>query len=404
MAAPEGKTRSMALLVLAQVLVLSLWFISSATLPGMLAEVALSPGRQAALASAVQIGFVAGALGSAALGLADRLDPRRVFCGAALLAALANAALLVVPVGGDLAVALRAVTGALLAGVYPVGMKLAAGWGQRDRGLLVGLLVGALTLGSSVPHLMAGWAGGLGAAADWRLTVGLSSLGATLGAALVLGASLGPYHARAKGFSLRAMALAWTDRRIRRAFGGYLGHMWELYALWAWMPAAATAAFMASMPRAEAQVLASWVTFAAIALGAPSAVLAGWVAGRWGKANVALAALGASLGAGLMTAASFGGPWGVTAVLFILWGIAVIPDSAQFSALVADAAPPDLAGSLMTLQTALGFLLTFVTVQLAPVLAGAIGWQAVLALLALGPVFGIAAIWALREGRSRPLG
>lgn len=389
-----GKARSMAILMLAQVLVLSLWFISAATMPGMLAEVAISPARQAALSSGVQIGFVGGALVSAVLGLADRFDPRALFAGCAVLAAAANAALPMLPVGGDLAIALRVLTGLLLAGVYPVGMKMAAGWGLRDRGFLVGLLVGALTLGSSLPHLLAGLGG-----ADWRVTVYLSAGGALIGGVVVLAMALGPYHARAQGFSLRAVTLAWTDRRIRRAYGGYLGHMWELYALWAWMPVAAAASFAGRMGEAEAQGLATWVTFAAIGLGAVSAVWAGWVAGRFGKANVALWSLVASLFAGLATAASFGGPWGLTAGLFVLWGIAVIPDSAQFSALVADAAPPELAGSLMTLQTALGFLLTFGTVQLAPVLAAEVGWQAVLAALALGPALGIAAIWALREGR-----
>ncbi len=389
-----GKAGSMAILMLAQVLVLSLWFISAATMPGMLAEVAISPARQAALSSGVQIGFVGGALVSAVLGLADRFDPRALFAACAVLAAAANAALPVLPVGGDLAIALRVLTGLLLAGVYPVGMKMAAGWGLRDRGFLVGLLVGALTLGSSLPHLLAGLGG-----ADWRVTVYLSAGGALIGGVVVLAMALGPYHARAQGFSLRAVTLAWTDRRIRRAYGGYLGHMWELYALWAWMPVAAAASFAGRMGEAEAQGLATWVTFAAIGLGAVSAVWAGWVAGRFGKANVALWSLVASLLAGLATAASFGGPWGLTAGLFVLWGIAVIPDSAQFSALVADAAPPELAGSLMTLQTALGFLLTFGTVQLAPVLAAEVGWQAVLAALALGPALGIAAIWALREGR-----
>ena len=389
-----GKAGSMAILMLAQVLVLSLWFISAATMPGMLAEVAISPARQAALSSGVQIGFVAGALVSAVLGLADRFDPRALFATCAVLAAAANAALPMLPVGGDLAIALRVLTGLLLAGVYPVGMKMAAGWGLRDRGFLVGLLVGALTLGSSLPHLLAGLGG-----ADWRVTVYLSAGGALIGGVVVLAVALGPYHARAQGFSLRAVTLAWTDRRIRRAYGGYLGHMWELYALWAWMPVAAAASFAGRMGEAEAQGLATWVTFAAIGLGAVSAVWAGWVAGRFGKANVALWSLVASLFAGLATAASFGGPWGLTAGLFVLWGIAVIPDSAQFSALVADAAPPELAGSLMTLQTALGFLLTFGTVQLAPVLAAEVGWQTVLAALALGPALGIAAIWALREGR-----
>lgn len=398
-APPMGKAGSMAVLVLAQVLVLSLWFISSATMPGMLAEAAISPSRQALMSSGVQIGFVTGALASAALGLADRFDPRRLFCLCASLAALVNAALPALPPGGDLAIAARVLTGALLAGVYPVGMKIAAGWGTADRGFLVGLLVGALTLGSSLPHLLAGLGG-----ADWRWVVYLSAAAALLGGGLVLGAALGPHHARAPGFSMGAIGLAWTDRRIRRAYAGYLGHMWELYALWAWMPAAAAASFAARMDRAAAEGLATWVTFAAIGLGAVSAVWAGWGAGRLGKANVALLAMAASLLAGLATAASFGGPWGLTAGLFVLWGITVIPDSAQFSALVADAAPPHLAGSLMTLQTALGFLLTFVSVQLAPVLAATLGWQVVLAALSIGPGLGIAAMWGLRERRGQGAG
>lgn len=396
---PMGKVGSMAVLVLAQVLVLSLWFISSATMPGMLAEAGIAPARQAALSSAVQIGFVIGALASAVLGLADRFDPRRLFCLCAGLAALANGALPFLAVGGDLAIGLRGLTGALLAGVYPVGMKMAAGWGLRDRGFLVGLLVGALTLGSSLPHLLAGLGG-----AEWRGTVLAASVAALVGGVLVLRAGLGPYHARAVGFQPGAIALAWTDLRIRRAFGGYLGHMWELYTLWAWMPLAAAASFAGQMERGAAGALASWVTFAAIAMGAVSAVAAGWMAGRIGKANVAYGALLASMVAGLATAASFGGPWGLTAGLFVLWGIAVIPDSAQFSALVADAAPPEVAGSLMTLQTALGFLLTFATVQVAPMLAAVWGWQVVLAGLAIGPAFGIVAIWPLREGRGTGAG
>jgi MFS family permease len=173
--------------------------------------------------------------------------------------------------------------------------------------------------------------------------------------------------------------------------------MWELYVLWAWMPAAAAASFALQMDQTRATSLATWVAFAAIGLGAVSAVWAGWVAGRIGKANVAIIALVASLFAGLATAATFGGPWWLTALLFVIWGIAVIPDSAQFSALVADAAPPQVAGSLMTFQTALGFLLTFLTVQAAPVVAATTGWQPVLAALAIGPALGIASMWGLRE-------
>ena len=390
--ADSAKLHSMALLVIAEVLVLSLWFISSATMPGMLAEVEVSPARQALLSSGVQIGFVIGALASAMLGVADRFDPRRVFAISAVLAALANAALPVLEPGGNAAIAMRVITGALMAGVYPVGMKIATGWGLKDRGLLVGILVGALTLGSSLPHLVTGLGG-----TDWRVAVYTTSAAAFAGGFMVLGSSLGPHHARAPAFSMRAIALAWSDRRIRLAYGGYLGHMWELYVLWAWLPAAAAASFAAQMEPAAATRLATWTAFAAIGLGALSAVWAGWVAGRIGKANVAVIALVASLLAGLATAASFGGPWWITAVLFVIWGIAVIPDSAQFSALVADAAPPQVAGSLMTFQTALGFLLTFLTVQSAPVIAAATGWQPVLAILAIGPALGIASMWTLRE-------
>lgn len=387
-----SKLRSMTVLVVAEVLVLSLWFISSATMAGMLAETQVSPTRQALLSSGVQIGFVAGALISAGLGIADRFDPRKVFALSACLAALANAALPVLEPGGNASIAVRVATGALMAGVYPVGMKIATGWGLKDRGLLVGILVGALTLGSSLPHLVIGLGG-----ADWHLAVYTTSVAAFAGGVLVLGAGLGPHHARAPAFSVRAISLAWTDRRIRLAYGGYLGHMWELYVLWAWMPAAAAASFAHTMTAPEAARLATWVTFAGISLGAVSAVWAGLMTGRLGKANVAIFALAASLAAGLATAASFGGPWWLTAMLFILWGIAVIPDSAQFSALVADAAPPHLAGSLMTFQTALGFLLTFATVQAAPVLAEQAGWQLVLAGLALGPAVGMVAMWPLRE-------
>jgi MFS family permease len=389
----SSKRTSITLLVLAEIAGMSLWFASAAILPDMVRESGIDAMRQAMLSSGVQLGFVAGALAVAASGLADRFDPRRVFALCAVLAALCNAALLVVPIGGTIAVLLRFSTGLLLAGVYPVGMKIAVGWGTKDRGLLVGLLVGALTIGSALPHLAAYFGG-----ADWRSVIVATSVLALLGGLLVLLCGLGPHHARAPRFSTRAVALAWTNRRIRLTYLGYFGHMWELYAMWAWVGAAAAASYGALLGEAEATRLAKLTAFLAIALGGLTCAPAGALADRIGKAQVTIIAMALSGSAAIATALSFGGPIWLTFGLIVIWGIFVIPDSAQFSALVADASPPDLAGSAMTLQTALGFALTAVTVQVTPLLAHAFGWPAVLAGLAIGPVVGIAAMMRLLKG------
>jgi len=385
--AVAGKAASLALLVAAEVLAMALWFMTAAILPQLSAEAGLDTAQQAWLSSAVQAGFALGALAAAVSGLADRIDPRRVMAVAAWGAAAATLALLVVPADGLAAILLRGLTGALLAGVYPVGMKIAAGWGIKDRGFLVGLLVGALTLGSALPHLLA-FAGG----AAWRPVVVVAAAGAGLGGALVLFARLGPYHAVSPRFRASAVVLAWREPRIRAAFAGYLGHMWELYAMWAWLGAALAASFAARIGDAAAVELARLVTFAAIGLGALFCVAAGRVADRIGKARVAATAMAVSGTAALATAWSLGGPIPLTIVAALIWGAAVIPDSAQFSALVADAAPPERTGSLLALQTALGFALTTVTVQLAPLVAERTGWALLLAVLAVGPVLGILAM------------
>jgi MFS family permease len=385
------KFRSLALLTLAEVAALSLWFVSAAVLPDMLHEVRISHARAAALSSGVQAGFVIGALGSAMLGLADRFDPRRIMASAAIGAGLVNAALLVVPPGSLMAIAARVATGALLAGVYPVGMKIAVGWGQKDRGMLVGVLVGGTILGSAVPHLFSFFGG-----ADWRLSVALASLAAIAGGLVCLMASLGPYHGVATKFHPRMIAAAWTNRRVRLAYAGYLGHMWELYAMWAWIGAATAISYGASLPPGQAEPLAKLTTFLSIAVGGIASGLAGLVADRIGKANLTIIAMAVSGASALLTAATFGGPVWFTFALVIVWGAAISPDSPQFSALVADAAPPEQAGSLLTFQTALGFGLTIATVQLAPLVAAAVGWPVLLALLALGPAFGIVAMMRLR--------
>ncbi|MFK7942690.1 MAG: MFS transporter [Paracoccaceae bacterium] len=380
---------SITILILAQISVLSVWFSSAAVLAEMKVEAGLTTTDLAWLTTSVQLGFSLGALGFAALGLADRFDPRRVFCLSALVAALANLGQLWVPIGGTEALALRALTGAALAGVYPVGMKIAVGWSIKDRGLLVGALVGALTLGSASPHLIA-----LIGGADWRVTIWTTTLITIIGGLAMLWTGLGPHHARAPGLNLGAIRLAWTDRRIRYAILGYLGHMWELYIFWAWIGVIAGGSY-ALAGSGEASWLAKLTAFLAVGLGGVACVICGRWADRFGKAQVAAWILGLSTIASLMASVMYGGPvWLVMATL-IMWGMLVVPDSPLFSALVADAAPPERAGSLMTLQTSIGFLLTAVTVQATPLVAGAIGWPIVLGLMGVGPALGLLAMRAL---------
>jgi len=372
--------------------VLSLWFSSAAVLPEMAREAGLSAARLAWLSTAVQIGFGVGALIYAVLGFADRYDPRRVFMLSTFAAAAANLALLAVPIGGWEAVSLRALTGAAMAGVYPVAMKIATGWGKTDRALLIGLLVGALTIGSASPHLISFFGG-----AEWRLTIWASTALAVAGGCAILTVGLGPHHATAPRLDVTAVALIWTDRRIRLAVIGYIGHMWELYAFWAWVAVFATGSYTLA-GTADAGGLGKLTAFAAIALGGLACVPAGWAADRIGRARVAQFCLIASGGAALASAALYGGPAWLMMGVLIVWGIAIIPDSALYSTLVADAAPPERAGSLLTLQNALGFLLTAMTVQIAPALAAMIGWAWVLAIMSLGPAVGIRAMRLLMRG------
>lgn len=398
---PVSKVRSVAILVAAQVAGMGLWFVSAAILGDILIEAQLQgelvpTGMQALMSTMVQAGFVVGAVLSAIFGLADRVDPRRFFAVSAIFAAGANLCLLWIPATGWGAVFLRFLTGFALAGVYPVGLKLAAGWGERDRGLLVGLLVAALTLGSAMPHLFA-FLGG----ADWKLTLVISSVVAAVGGVSILFTDIGPYHTKAAAFNPNVIYEIWHNRPIRGAFLGYLGHMWEVYAMWAWLGAAVTAGLTARMgldmlpPPLVSEI--KLLVFSVIAVGAAGCVFGGWFADRLGKANIAVWAMVISLGAGVATAFSLGGPLWLTGILALIWGLSVIPDSPQFSAIIADNAKPEATGSLLSFQTASGFLLTVLTVQGTPFVAEFIGWQMTFLLIGLGPLFGIISMLRYRN-------
>jgi len=387
----QGKAANLALIVLAQVLALSLWFSGTAAGPPMAREATLPPGFLAWLTGAVQLGFVLGTLGSAALALPDRVDPRRLIAAAALFGAAANALILLLPVGHPGVLWLRGATGLALACVYPVGMKLAAGWaGPRDAGIVVGLLVGGLTLGSASPHLVNAL-GGMG----WRGVVAAASVAALLGAGLILCARLGPGHRPAPPFRPGLALRLFQNRGTRLATLGYLGHMWELYAMWAWVGAYLAASFAAAGSAANAAA----ATFAVMAAGTLGCIGGGLLADRIGKARLTIWAMAISGTCCLLAGPLFSAAPGVVMLLCLVWGAAAVADSAQFSASVAEAADPVLAGTMLTVQTSLGFALTLPAIHLMPWLAGQFGWGGAFAALAIGPALGCLAMARLLPAR-----
>ena len=390
----HAKPVAIAILALCEVAAMALWFSASAVVPALLAEFKLSPFLQAALTSGVQAGFVAGSLLSATFGLADRLEPRRYFMAAATVAAMANALILVVDPGGPLVPVLRFVTGMCMAGIYPVGMKLAATWAKGDMGLMVGLLVGALTLGSASPHLFNALGG-----VDWRFTVAAASASALVAAALIHLVQLGPNRVSAPRFDPRVILAAWRVRSLRLANFGYFGHMWELYAMWAWIGVFLQASFALRLAPEVAGTAAKLVTFATVGIGAVGCVAGGLFADRLGRTTLTMLAMGVSGACAATVGLLFGGdPWLLSAVC-LLWGISIVADSAQFSASVAELSDRAYVGTMLTVQTAIGFTLTLVTIHLMPVFVDALGWRYAFLPLAIGPFLGV---WAMARLRADP--
>lgn len=384
----------MAIIAVTQVAAMALWFSASAVVPSLAAEYGLSNFMQAAFTGAVQVGFVIGCLASALLGLADRMDPRRLFAVSAAVGASANALLLAVHPASVAAPLLRVLTGACMAGVYPVGMKLAATWAKGDMGLMVGLLVGALTLGSASPHLFNALGG-----VNWRITLGAASASA-LAAALLIGlAGIGPNRASAPRFDPHYVLAAWREVPLRLANLGYLGHMWELYAMWAWIGAFLNASFALSLPAASAPTAAKLAAFATVASGAIGCVGAGFLADRLGRTTLTIIAMAVSGSCAATVGLLFGGaPWALL-TLCIVWGISIVADSAQFSASIAELSDPARVGTMLTLQTALGFTLTLATIHLLPHWVDALGWRYAFVPLSIGPALGV---WAMARLRARP--
>lgn len=371
-----------------QVLVMATWFSASAVVPALRTEWQLTAGGAVWLTASVQLGFVTGAVTAAVLNLADRVPAHRLVAVCALLAAVATTCVAAFAAGLAVAVPLRFLTGVALAGVYPPGLKLMTSWFDRGRGFALGVLVGALTLGSALPQLISAFA-----ALPWRAVLLVAAASAAAGGLLAARVVRpGPLAAPAPPFRPRYALTLFREQGPRLANLGYFGHMWELYAVWTWLPAylaASTATTGAPMPVGVVAFLAIGVA------GVAGCLLGGWLGDRVGRARLAALAMAVSGTCCVLAAFAFGGPPPLVLVLVLVWGAAVIADSGLFSACTSQVVDPRYTGTALTTQTAIGFLLTIVTIQATPLIAEHAGWPVAVALLALGPAAGAVAMLRL---------
>jgi MFS family permease len=388
-----GRWRALGLISLGVLGVLTTWFSATAIMPELVRDWSLNPSQAAWLTNGVQLGFVLGAFASSLVNLPDLMRMHRLMAMAAVLAGVANAALLLDP-SPPVAIALRVATGAALAGVYPPALKLMATWFVRGRGLALGFLIGALTLGSSMPHLFRALTEGVA----WQGVVVASST-VTFAAALLFFLTLneGPHRFGRATFNPRQSLNVLKSRAIMLANIGYFGHNWELYAMWAWFLAygnAAAAAGLIPLPFGSASML----SFIVIGSGAVGAILGGVISDKIGRCYTTAIMMGVSAIAGLTIGFAFEGPPWLLAVIAIIWGISIVGDSAQFSAAVTELADQRFVGTALTLQLGTGFALTMVTIWAVPIFAAWIGgWQWAFIILVPGPIIGMTAMLILRR-------
>jgi len=378
--------RVLTLLAFSELLGMSLWFSASAVTPQLRSIWGLTTAQAGWLTTIVQLGFVCGTAMAALLNLADLVPAGRLFSVSALLGSIANAAILASP-GYPGALVCRFLTGFFLAGVYPPAMKMVATWFRTSRGLAIGVIVGALTVGKATPYLVRALPH-----VGVRPVVLTSSIGALIAAALVaLTYRDGPYPFASRPFSWHHVGDVVRVRQWRLATASYLGHMFELYAFWAWIPSF-LAASVAASERFRAPRLISLLAFTTIAIGGFGSVWGGLFADKRGRERLVSISLVMSGSCCLLSGVLFGGPIWVLGALAMTWGFFVIADSAQFSTLVTESVPAHTVGTALTIQTSLGFLLTMLPMQLVPLIAQKTGWRWAFAMLVLGPLAGIAAI------------
>lgn len=380
-----GRWRALGVLAVAMILAMTTWFSASAVIPQLRDEWGLTDGQAAWLTIAVQLGFVAGALFSSLFNISDVVSPRVVILAGGMGAAAVNALLATVE-GPGTAIPLRFATGFFLAGVYPPTLKLMATWFREGRGLALGVLVGALTVGSAGPHFVNSL-GGL----EWQTVVYVTSVLTVCGSLLAYVVHEGPFPFPRATFDIRQAGRAFANRGVRLASLGYFGHMWELYAMWAWFLVFFSDAVGTS------RTSAAFATFAVIGIGGLGCWAGGALGDRWGRTATTASMMVVSGLCSLAIGLLIDGPNWLVLIVGLAWGFSVVADSAQFSTMVTELADQAYVGTALALQLAIGFTLTVATIWLIPELEDAFGWRWAFAFLAPGPALGVIAMLRLRS-------
>ncbi|MEK4229215.1 MFS transporter [Solibacillus sp. FSL H8-0538] len=381
----QGSWRALVWIGLSVLCALSLWYNASVIAPELIEIWNLSSNSEAWFSASVPIGFVIGALLSSFLGVADRFNPRKVFAISAFLGAILNALLVLVD-SGFFGILLRVFTGITLAGVYPIAVKILSEWFPRKRGLAIGILIAALTLGSSLPHFVVLFFSSL----SWKFVIICSSVLALISAFVVTFILKdAPIKSKNLPFSLKLIKKVVTNKPVMLANYGYFGHMWELYAMWTWLPAFLTASFLNYSPEIPHWFIAL-TSFISIGIaGGIGCVVGGLISDKIGRANLTIISMSISAICSILIGFTFGQFIWSTLIISIIWGVSVISDSAQFSAAVSEIAEDEYVGTALTFQMCIGFLVTIFSINLIPIIQRIIGWEWAFTILAIGPILGI---------------